>query len=370
MSKYTTTINEYLNSELERMGFNEFVNNGELTFFDEEFQFIQKILKYDDDVHNIVTKNIFRGFQLPNVDIDKHFKKAFVTHFLDREINRQTIESFASQVLYVSITHETYINEVFSNDFMMYVNNTSFSESVGTGNLIGKTLSDTNTKNNAQSQSHENYVGNEKNETITHGDNKNKTNSQSHETYTGNETNETVTHGDNKNKSQETSQSTHEDTDVNESRSARSTLPQSEVNINVDNDELSYADENTITKTKDVKKGLDEGIKESTSDTTDDSKSNSDTDTTHQTDRNEESTSDTTDDSKSNSNTDTTHQTDRNDESTSTSRTDSNSSQNQDTHSTSDVKTYNYDIETLQKIFDMKEIIFNKYDKKCFLHIW
>ena len=344
MSKYTTTINEYLNSELERMGFNEFVNNGELTFFDEEFQFIQKILKYDDDVHNIVTKKIFRGFQLPNVDIDKHFKKAFVTHFLDREINRQTIESFAAQVLYVSITHETYINEVFSNDFMMYVNNTGFSESVGTGNLIGKTLSDTNTKSNSNSESHEIYTGNETNETVSHGDNKNKTNSKSHETYTGNETNETITHGDNKNKTNETSQTIHEDTDVNESRSARSTLPQSEVNINVDNDELSYADENTITKTKDVKKGLDEGLKESTSDTTDDSKSNSDTDTTHQTDRN--------------------------DESTSTSRTDSNSSQNQDTHSTSDVKTYNYDIETLQKIFDMKEIIFNKYDKKCFLHIW
>lgn len=318
MSKHTTTINEYLNSELARMGLNETVNDGKLTFFDEEFQFIQKIIKYDDDVHNIVTRKLFKGFQLPNVETDKYFKQAFVTRFLDREINKQTIEAFASQVMYVSITHDHYINEVFSKDFMMYVNNTSFSESIDTGNMIGQTLNDTNTTNNGKSQSHE--------------------------TYTGNEKNETVTHDDNKNKSQETTQATHEDTDVNESRSASSTLPQSEVNINVDNDELTYADENTITKTKDVKNALDESLKESTSDTIDDFNSNSDTDTTHQTDQD--------------------------DESLSNSRTDSNTSQNQDTYGTSNVKTYNYDIETLQKIFDMKEVIFNKYDKKCFLHIW
>lgn len=318
MSKYTTTINEYLNSELSRMGLNETVNDGKLTFFDEEFQFIQKIIKYDDDVHDIVTRKIFKGFRLPNVETDKHFKQAFVTRFLDREINRQTVDAFASQVMYISITHDNYINEVFSKDFMMYVNNTTFSETVDTGNMIGQTLNDTNTTNNAKSQSHEKYVGNE--------------------------TNETVTHDDNKNKSQEISKTTHEETDVNENRTATSTLPQSEVNINVDNDELSYADENTITKTKDVKQGIDESQKDSTSDTTDDFKSNSDTDTTHQTDQD--------------------------DESLSNSRTDSNTSQNQDTYGTSDVKTYNYDIETLQKIFDMKEVIFKKYDEKCFLHIW
>ncbi|MDU7578629.1 MAG: hypothetical protein E7K43_20775 [Bacillus subtilis] len=286
MSKYTTTINEYLNSELARMGFNEIVNNGKLTFFDEEFQFIQKIIKYDDDVHDIVTRKIFKGFQLPDVETDKHFKQAFVTRFLDREINRQTIESFASQVMYISITHSDYINEVFSKDFMMYVNNTSFSESIETGNMIGQTLNDTNTTNNDKSQSHENFDGNE------------------------------------------TSQAIHEESDINENRSAKSTLPQSEVNINVDNDELNYADENNITKSKDVKKATDESLKE------------------------------------------TTNQTDQDDESLSNSRTDSNTSQNQDTYGTSDVKQYNYDIETLQKIFDMKEIIFNKYDKKCFLHIW
>lgn len=290
MSKYTTTINEYLNSELSRMGLNETVNDGKLTFFDEEFQFIQKIIKYDDDVHDIVTRKIFKGFHLPNVETDKHFKQAFVTRFLDREINRQTIEAFASQVMYISITHDNYINEVFSKDFMMYVNNTTFSESVETGNMIGQTLNDTNTTNNAKSQSHEKYVGNETNETVRH----------------------------------------HEETDVNENRTATATLPQSEVNLNVDNDELKYADENTITKTKDVKKSIDE----------------------------------------SQSDTDTTHQTDQDDESISNSRTDSNTSQNQDTHGTSDVKTYNYDIETLQKIFDMKEVIFKKYDEKCFLHIW
>ena len=74
MGRYTTTLNEYINGELSRLGRNEFVNNGNLTIFDDEFQFIQKILKYDDDVHNIVTKKIFKGYELPITEVDRYFK--------------------------------------------------------------------------------------------------------------------------------------------------------------------------------------------------------------------------------------------------------------------------------------------------------
>lgn len=190
MSKFTTTINEFLNGELHRLGHDEFYNFGQLTYKDDNYAFIQKILFYDEDVQKIVDDKIFKGFKFTNEQIDRSFKETFVARFLDREINRQTIESFASQVLYVTLTHQEWILKVFGQDLEKYLNNhvTNTSEDSGTEN-----------------QTSEN----------------NQTNTQN---VTGK--------------------------DTSENREALSTLPQNKVNIDVDNDELDYADENTISKDK------------------------------------------------------------------------------------------------------------------------
>lgn len=217
MSKYTTTLNEYINSELMRQGKNEFINNGHLSFFDDKYAFIQKILYYDDDVADIVTYQIFKGFQFTDKNVDKLFKQTFVTRFLDREISRQTIEAFASQVLSITIQHQEYIISVFS-ELDKFANGES----------------------------------------------------------SGNEN------------------SNSDRTTIDEHREAKSTLPQNEVNINVDHDELDFADENRITKDK---------------------------------------------------------HTDNYNESSSYTR-----------------NTYNPD--NLEKIFDMKERLMDKFDKKCFMQIW
>ena len=113
MSKFTTTLYEYLASELQRAGHNEFRNNGRLTFFDDEYAFMQKVLMYDEDVQKIVDNKIFKGIKFSDEQIDKDFKTDFVTRFMDREFSRQTVEAFASQVVHVTLSHIEYIEMVY-----------------------------------------------------------------------------------------------------------------------------------------------------------------------------------------------------------------------------------------------------------------
>lgn len=326
MSKHTTTINEYLNGELESIGLNEFVNNGKLTIFDEEYQFIQKILKFDKDVQKIVTNKIFKNFMFANDTVDRNFKEAFVTRFLDREINRQTIEAFASQVLYVTITHEEYIHTVFSNDYIKYIENHTTTDTLDISNLIAQELQDQNTTNQSKGKSHEDYKGNEVNDTT----------GESHEDTTGHEDSESTT-----------KVTTHDDS-KSKHREANATLPQSQQNINLNSDTMSYADSQTNSNDSTV------------SDGTSDTKTNSETDN--------KGTSDTT--TKGQSNTDTVHTTDNDNENLSNTVSNSNRSNNEDTRGTHTGLNKSYDLANIEKIFDMKEKIFEEFDKKCFLQIW
>ena len=294
MSKHTTTLNEYINGELMRMDKDEFINNGKLTIFDEEFQFIQKIIKFDEDVYKIVNEKIFKNLKFEDEKVDKHFKKSFITRFLDREINRQTIEAFASQVVYITLTHEEYINTVFGSEFYKYLE-----QHVDFNN---------------------DYVGNTIENSTEHGETKQTQDSNTKDNYS------------------DTSNTTHSDTtkgkggSTDDNRSANATLPQSEVNINVDNTNLNYADENNISRNKNT----------NFNDT--ETSGNSET--------------------KSNGN--------RNSDYTGLTDGLSDSERNAQSDNTSNTKslTKSYLLDNLKTIYDMKEQIYNTYDKKCFLHIW
>ena len=294
MSKHTTTLNEYINGELMRMNKDEFINNGKLTIFDDEFQFIQKIIKFDDDVYKIVNEKIFKNLKFEDEKVDKHFKKSFITRFLDREINRQTIEAFASQVVYITLTHEEYINTVFSTEFYKYLE-----QHVDFNN---------------------DYVGNTIENSTEHGETKQTQDSNTKDNYS------------------DTSNTTHSETtngkggSTDDNRSANATLPQSEVNINVDNTNLNYADENSISRNKNT--------------------NFNDTETSGKSE------------TKSNGN--------RNSDYTGLTDGLSDSERNAQSDNTSNTKslTKSYLLDNLKTIYDMKEQIYNTYDKKCFLHIW
>lgn len=279
MSRYTTTLNEILKAELHKKGFNEFVNEGKLTFNDPNFQFIQKILYYDDDVKSIVTQTFFKGFRFHDERVDNYFKEAFVSRFLDREINRQTVEGFATQVLHTTITHEDYIYTVFNSETMdKYIQQHIYSFNEENGKL---------TENETQNQ-----ITNEKYK---------EDNSEKH------------------------SDKGHRDgASDTEHREANTTLPQSEINLDVNNDVLNFADDNTISKDKNVYLE----------------------DTTSSGDRN----------GNINSNRDGTQDNERN--------------HDQDTNTVNNGLTKSYYIDNLDKLYDMRERIFDEFDKKCFLQIW
>lgn len=294
MSKHTTTLMEIIQSELQRNGFNEFVNDGKLTFDNKDFAFIQKVLRFDDDVKKIVDDVFFKGFKFNDERMDRYFKEAFTTRFLDREIGRQTVEAFASLVLYETIIREEYIYTVFGSELYKYLENHVDYK----GEVIGNTIED--------------EIQNQINEELQKQTTEENTDTTSNETYK--------------------EDTTSKGTNVSDSREATSTLPQSEMNMNVDNDVLTFADDNTITKNKTT--------------TTDESNTTGERDTT--------------------GNTKTTGKQDSNTNAT----TDSKRNSNQDT--TSNQKTYSktYLMENLEKLYSTRERIFNDYDRKCFLHIW
>lgn len=294
VSRYTTTLMEILQSELQNRGHNEFVNKGHLSFNDSEFAFIQKILRFDDDVHNIVNRTFFKGFKFNDERIDRYFKEAFVTRFLDREINRQTVEAFASQVLYVTLTREDYIFTVFGSEMQKYLEQHTETISEDRGKALENATEQGQTKQRQQQKTHEEHE------------------EESHETHEDEE------HADG--------------TTTNDNRNAESTLPQSEVNINVDNTNLDYADTNTISRDKGV--------------------SSDDKNSSGKSDSNSRGSSDGDLDSITNGENDTKRNT------------------QQENTSNHEALNKSYLIDNLKQIEDMREKIFEVYDKKCFLHIW
>ena len=138
----TTTLYNVIRSELIKEGFNEFVDtDGNLILFNEESQFMTKILYYDDDIKHIINK-LFTGVSLTNRQNDEHFKKTFLYRFLNRQINFQTVESFRVSLLSTFLMNQQYINTVYDK-LDQYINQKQINEN--SNNQTNKQLSDGST---------------------------------------------------------------------------------------------------------------------------------------------------------------------------------------------------------------------------------
>lgn len=294
MAKYTTTLMDIIQSELQKKGFNEFVNDGKLTYNDKSYAFIQKVLRFDEDVKDIVDDIIFQGFRFNDERIDRYFKQSFVTRFLDREINRQTVEAFGTQVLHYTIIREDYIFTVFGSELYKYLeNHVDYN-----ADQIGNTIEDeTQNQTNEETQNQ---------------------NSEEKQNETQNQNNTSSTDTNNRN--------------VSSDRELTSSLPQSQINLDVDNDILLYGDSNTISKNKTTNDGNEK--------TTGELDSTGETKTTGK------------QDSITNGVQDSTRNT------------------NQDSTSNQKSLSKTYLLENLDKLYTMRERLYNDYDKKCFLQIW
>lgn len=137
----TTTLFKYVQSELIKKGFNEFVNaEGELVFFNKDYQFMQKIISYDAEVAEIVNQ-LFYGLALADDEHDEHFKKNFLLRFINRQINRQTIEAFQLELMNTFLTNENFLNRVYQ-DLDKYVSGTSETDQQNQQLNDGTTTSD------------------------------------------------------------------------------------------------------------------------------------------------------------------------------------------------------------------------------------
>lgn len=152
----TTTIYNIIQSELIKRGYNEIVDqDGNLVFFDDDRQFMTKILSFDHDVSEIVD-DLFNGMRLEDNDHDHHFKKTFLYRFINRQINRQTIESFKLEMLSTFLMNKDYINRIYSDlDHYITQKQTNESENKQTNNqkVDGSTTSDNRSAFSALPQS-------------------------------------------------------------------------------------------------------------------------------------------------------------------------------------------------------------------------
>lgn len=285
---------EIIQSELIKNGFNEFYNAGQLSFNNGKYAFIQKVLRFDVDVKHIVDYVIFKGFKFNDERIDNYFKKAFTTRFLDREIGRQTVEGFAGLVLYETIIREDYILTVFGSEVYKYLENHVDYKGDETGN----------TKEDETQNQINKEIQNQKNK------------EQQNETQNQNNSSNTDTNSQN----------------VSSDRELTSSLPQSEINLDVDNDILLYGDSNTISKNK----------------------------TTNDSNEKTTGTQDSTGETITNGTQDT----------TTNGTQDNTRNSNQDRISNQNSLTKTYLLENVDKLYTMRERLFDDYDKKCFLHIW
>lgn len=124
----TTTLFNVIRSELLKQGHDEFVDpQGNLVLFDPDHQFMNKILNYDEDVSAIVD-HLFNGASLDTQEFDQHFKKSFIFRFLNRQINRQTVESFKIELALTFMMHQSFITSVYT-DLDKYIHQSSINQS-------------------------------------------------------------------------------------------------------------------------------------------------------------------------------------------------------------------------------------------------
>ena len=192
----TTTLYKIVQSELYSLGHdNEIVDKaGNLVFFDNKFQVMSKIMSYDENIKNIVN-HLFNGYGLEKSEHDTHFKKMFFYRFINREINRQTVESFMFELMSTFLTNQDYINRVYD-DMEKYI--LAYSETNQDNTQDSNDLKTSNSKNNYSNINES--------------------------TSTGNTT--------------------------TDNRQARSDLPQNSVNLDVNNTVMRSANENDISRNK------------------------------------------------------------------------------------------------------------------------
>jgi len=313
----TTTLFKIIQSELFKKGFNHEIVDGEgnLTFFDYDSQVMSKVMNYDEDVQRIID-SLFMN-KLKDKAHDIHFKKGFMFKFLNRQINKQTVESFKFDLISIFMTNEDYINRIYA-DMDKYILRVSESES--------------------GSNTHTTSLDKGRNESISTS----SETGRSENSNTSNETGKSVNNTDSTSTQRDssTSKSDNESTD----RKATSDLPNSTLSFNLNDNSFS----NPSTADAGRSKGKTSTVNDGNSESKQHSKGNT----------NDER------QSESNGNSNDERQSESNGINTDERQTESNTETNQNTFSRV------YSLDELFKTSNVLEKIYRKFDERCFLQTW
>jgi len=219
----TPTLYNIVYSELMKNGYDEIVDeDGNLVFFDDEYQMMSKIMNYDEDVQHIMDY-MFNELSLTKREHDLHFKKVFFYRFINRKINRQTIESFKFELMSTFLSNQDFINRIYT-DVELYLTQTQLNEQ-------------TNEQNN-QEDSEQN--------------------------------NEETDESRNKENTQQSNKQNTEGNTTSDNRQAYADLPQNNVQIDVNDTVMDSATNNEISRNKQSNQQdvTDETLGETTGETT------------------------------------------------------------------------------------------------------
>lgn len=123
--KGTTNLYYLIRSELDKRGKNEFFNNMRLTISDKDYRFVYKIMKYDEDIQEVVNDTLFYGFEFSNKELDLWFKKTFVTKYLNRKLKNQTREHMTMLLIGYLEEHRQWVELTYENFENLFSGGTS-----------------------------------------------------------------------------------------------------------------------------------------------------------------------------------------------------------------------------------------------------
>ena len=362
----TTTLYKIVQSELYALGHNHEIidKEGNLVFFDNKFQVMSKIMSYDEDIKKIVN-HLFNGYGLEKEEHDTHFKKMFFYRFINREINRQTVESFMFELMSTFMINQGHINRVY-NDLEKYILQHSTSET--SNKQLSKEISQ---QINQQVASQIDERLNSENSTSGNTQNTDNTSKDNSIQNTTNNTTDVSTGQTSSTSNQDTTQDTTQTVTGNttsDNRQARSDLPQNRVNLDVNNTLMATANENEISRNKQTNtQDTDTNVTGNTKDTSSGTSENNSTSKVI-------GNSDTKNTGESNTITTGSNQSESNGESTGRTESDSHGQTDgtSDSESTGESSTLNmiYQLDELFKSSSVMEHIMNEFDKKCFLQFW
>ena len=378
----TTTLYKIVQSELYALGHDHEIvdKEGNLVFFDNKFQVMSKIMSYDEDIKKIVN-HLFNGYGLEKSEHDIHFKKMFFYRFINREINRQTVESFMFELMSTFMINQGHINRVY-NDLEKYILQHSTSEN--TNKQLSKEISQQINQQVASQiderlNSENSKSGNTQNTDNTSKDNSTQSNTQNTDNTskdnsiqnTTNNTTDVSTGNTSSTSNQDTTQDTTQSVNGNttsDNRQARSDLPQNRVNLDVNNTLMATANENEISRNKQTNnQDTDSNVTGNTKDTSSGTSENNSTSKVI-------GNSDTKNTGESNTITTGSNTSESNGESTGRTESDSHAQTDgaSDSESTGESSTLNmiYQLDELFKSSSVMEHIMNEFDRKCFLQFW